>query len=138
MLPLLSLFLLFLSSVVHAAAILPRQGKTPAFFLAGDSTTAPQSAGGGGWGDGFLSILTNGATGKNFGRNGQTTVSFQKSGVWEKVMESVKASADKNRVFVTIQVRLYKHQPVFQANFQLPAYCLLICSLVWPQRPEER
>lgn len=37
----------------------------PFFVLAGDSTTAVQSAGGGGWGNGFLSFLRAPAGGKN-------------------------------------------------------------------------
>lgn len=48
-----------------------RADKPAAFFLAGDSTTAVQSTGGGGWGNGFLNTtLKNGATGKNYGHNG--------------------------------------------------------------------
>lgn len=78
-------------------------GKIPAFYLAGDSTTATQSSGGGGWGDGFLSLLTNGATGKNYGHNGATTVSFMQSD-WRQVMANVSSESSRRRVFVTIQV----------------------------------
>jgi hypothetical protein len=78
-------------------------GKIPAFYLAGDSTTATQSSGGGGWGDGFLSILTNGATGKNYGHNGATTVSFMQA-YWGAVIANVSSEASRHRVFVTIQV----------------------------------
>lgn len=41
----------------------------PAYFvLAGDSTTATQSSGGGGWGDGFLNLTLNcGSSGVNLG-----------------------------------------------------------------------
>ncbi|KAF2663256.1 GDSL-like Lipase/Acylhydrolase [Microthyrium microscopicum] len=80
-----------------------RQEKAPEFLLAGDSTTAPTSAGGGGWGDGFISILANGAKGENFARNGQTTVSFQKGGQWGKLMDMLKGTVGKTRVYVTIQ-----------------------------------
>lgn len=49
----------------EAKAALP-----PYWLLAGDSTTATQSANGGGWGDGFLNkTLKNGATGHNYGHN---------------------------------------------------------------------
>ena len=51
--------------------------KPPAFFLAGDSTTAVQSTDGGGWGAGFLTTLQKGAIGTNFGVNGATTVTFK-------------------------------------------------------------
>ncbi|CAI7673940.1 unnamed protein product [Penicillium viridicatum] len=52
--------------------------KSPFFVLAGDSTTATQSSNGGGWGDGFLNTtLFKGASGRNFGHNGATTVSFR-------------------------------------------------------------
>lgn len=54
--------------------------KPAAFFLAGDSTTAVQSEGGGGWGNGFLSFLVPPATGANYGRNGRTTVDFVSGG----------------------------------------------------------
>lgn len=39
--------------------------RPPFFVLAGDSTTAVQSEGGGGWGDGFLSFLRAPAAGAN-------------------------------------------------------------------------
>ncbi|KAK7911232.1 hypothetical protein PG985_013713 [Apiospora marii] len=60
--------------------------KPPAFILAGDSTTAVQSAGGGGWGKGFLSFLrAPPAWGVNKGHNGATTVSFVQGGDWANV-----------------------------------------------------
>ena len=98
-------------STCHAAVVVSPElaargieaGKIPAFYLAGDSTTAPQSSGGGGWGDGFLSLLTQGAIGKNYGHNGATTVSFMKSD-WGKVIASASSEASTHRVFVTIQV----------------------------------
>jgi hypothetical protein len=80
--------------------------KPPAFFLAGDSTTAKQSSGGGGWGTGFLSFLERPAIGTNYGHNGATTVSFKSGGDWDKVIGDVKRNAGSHQVFVTIQVRL--------------------------------
>lgn len=80
--------------------------KAPLFLLAGDSTTAIQSAGGGGWGNGFLSVLQNGATGTNYGHNGATTVSFVENGDWaENIVSNVEANAAEYDVYVTIQVR---------------------------------
>ncbi|KAH8678501.1 esterase [Xylariales sp. PMI_506] len=78
--------------------------KPPAFFLAGDSTTAPQSQTGGGWGDGFLNrTLKNGAYGINFGVDGATTVSFVEHGHWAKVIAAVKKHRDAYEPIVTIQ-----------------------------------
>jgi hypothetical protein len=74
--------------------------RPPAFFLAGDSTTAPN----GGWGDEFLPLLKNGATGKNFGHSGATTSSFKADGDWGKVLAAVNLSLTSYRPYVTIQV----------------------------------
>ncbi|TVY19949.1 Rhamnogalacturonan acetylesterase RhgT [Lachnellula arida] len=82
---------------------LKRAGKTPAFFLAGDSTTAKITSGGGGWGDGFLSTLVNGATGINFGHDGATTVSFVQGGDWASVLSEVKNHTGAYDPYVTIQ-----------------------------------
>ncbi|CAK7212486.1 hypothetical protein SBRCBS47491_001481 [Sporothrix bragantina] len=80
------------------------RSKTPAFFLAGDSTTAPVSIDGGGWGDGFLAIAREGgAVGQNFGANGATTVTFVTHGLWTRVLEAVKQHRETHEVFVTIQ-----------------------------------
>lgn len=64
---------------------LPRQlpinsTKPPAFFLAGDSMTAIQTPGGGGYGLGFLSFLRSPAWGVDYGQNGATTVSYRAGG----------------------------------------------------------
>jgi hypothetical protein len=83
----------------------PCSRKPPAFFLAGDSTTAVQSTNGGGWGNGFLSFIRNGAWGVNYGHNGATTVSFVAGGDWATVIGRVKESASAFDVYVTIQVR---------------------------------
>ncbi|KAF3047510.1 hypothetical protein E8E12_009614 [Didymella heteroderae] len=95
-----------LATIVACAstAVAAPKAKPPAFFLAGDSTTAVQSAGGGGWGDGFLNTtLKHGATGKNFGHNGATTVSFRAGGDWANVLSAVKSVASKYSPYVTIQ-----------------------------------
>ncbi|KAJ4344108.1 hypothetical protein N0V95_006352 [Ascochyta clinopodiicola] len=95
----LPLLATFASSAIAAAT-----PKPPAFFLAGDSTTAVQSANGGGWGAGFLNTtIKNGATGKNFGHNGATTVSFRAGGDWANVLAAAKAATVKYAPYVTIQ-----------------------------------
>lgn len=80
--------------------------KPPAFFLAGDSTTAVQSEGGGGWGNGFLSFLQHRAWGVNFGHNGATTRSFVDGGDWANVTQHVRENRHHFEVYVTIQVGL--------------------------------
>ncbi|KAI5198135.1 esterase [Aureobasidium subglaciale] len=77
----------------------------PAYFLlAGDSTTATQSVGGGGWGDGFLNFtLLPGFSGRNYGHNGATTKSYREGGDWARVLEEAKAKAGTYTVYVTIQ-----------------------------------
>jgi lysophospholipase L1-like esterase len=78
--------------------------KPPAFFLAGDSTTAIQSTNGGGWGNGFLSYLKSPAWGVNYGHNGATTVSFVDGGDWDTVLSRVKEAKGEFDSYVTIQV----------------------------------
>lgn len=57
-----------------------------------------------GWGDGFLNTtLKHGATGKNFGHNGATTVSFRAGGDWDAVLAAAKAAAPTFEPYVTIQ-----------------------------------
>jgi lysophospholipase L1-like esterase len=82
-----------------AAPLVDRKTKPPAFFLAGDSTTAI----GGGWGDGFLALLRNGAIGENKGHNGATTASFVAGGDWDTVLTLVKDNKAKYQCYVTIQ-----------------------------------
>ncbi|KAH6678733.1 carbohydrate esterase family 12 protein [Halenospora varia] len=77
--------------------------KPAAFYLAGDSTTAAQSAGGGGWGIGFLKTLVNGAIGTDFGHNGATTVSFVAGADWPSVLDAVSRSKADFVPYVTIQ-----------------------------------
>ncbi|KAI4614920.1 hypothetical protein J4E80_006426 [Alternaria sp. BMP 0032] len=82
----------------------PSAQKPPYFLLAGDSTTAVQSAGGGGWGTGFLTTtLQNGASGTNYGHNGATTVSFRQGGDWATVLSSAQNVSSKYTPYVTIQ-----------------------------------
>ncbi|KAI1313346.1 SGNH hydrolase-type esterase domain-containing protein [Xylaria venustula] len=77
--------------------------KPPAFILAGDSTTAIQSANGGGWGTGFLSFLKTPAIGINKGHNGATTASFVSGGDWGVVEELVSNNtAAGYEVYVTV------------------------------------
>ncbi|KAK6833311.1 Rhamnogalacturonan acetylesterase RhgT [Apiospora arundinis] len=79
--------------------------KPPAFILAGDSTTAVQAAGGGGWGNGFLSFVrAPPAWGVNKGHNGATTVSFVKGGDWANVTRLIdEKNAEGYQVWVTVQ-----------------------------------
>ncbi|KAI0467956.1 SGNH hydrolase-type esterase domain-containing protein [Xylaria cf. heliscus] len=83
---------------------LTRAAASPAFILAGDSTTAVQASNGGGWGNGFLSFLIAPATGVNKGHNGATTKSFVAGGDWDVVKGLVgDYKDDGDEVFVTIQ-----------------------------------
>ncbi|KAI1272259.1 SGNH hydrolase-type esterase domain-containing protein [Xylaria sp. FL0933] len=79
--------------------------KSPAFILAGDSTTAIQSTSGGGWGNGFLSFLESPAFGVNKGHNGATTKSFVDGGDWAVVtgLVSEYVATEEYDVYVTIQ-----------------------------------
>ncbi|KFY89760.1 hypothetical protein V500_05508 [Pseudogymnoascus sp. VKM F-4518 (FW-2643)] len=96
----LSSLAVFASSLVSAAPQHPaRADKPAAFFLAGDSTTAV----GGGWGDGFLTTLQNGAIGTNFGDSGATTASFVAEGYWAKVIATVNDNKASYTPYVTIQ-----------------------------------
>lgn len=103
-------FVLALPAVMAAATPLKnhkecrQSNSTPAFVLTGDSTTAVQSSGGGGWGNGFLSFLKSPAWGVNLGHNGATTVSFVNGGDWATAMGDVDdKTADGYDVYVTIQ-----------------------------------
>ncbi|KAG9186681.1 hypothetical protein G6011_09789 [Alternaria panax] len=82
----------------------PRAVKPPFFILAGDSTTAVQSTGGGGWGTGFLTTtLTGGASGVNYGHNGATTVSFRDGGDWATVLTAAKNASKDYTPYITMQ-----------------------------------
>jgi hypothetical protein len=82
-----------------AASPVSRQAKPPAFFLAGDSTTAVN----GGWGDGFIATLRNGAIGQNKGHGGANTASFVAGGDWGAVLNLVRNNKAKYDCYVTIQ-----------------------------------
>lgn len=98
-----------------------RSQKTPFFVLVGDSTTATQSSNGGGWGDGFLNTtLWKGASGRNFGHNGATTVSFRERGDWDEVLATVRQVRDDYHPFVTIQFGHNDQKPA--ANISLAQY----------------
>ncbi|EMD61537.1 hypothetical protein GGP41_004139 [Bipolaris sorokiniana] len=97
---------LFASSVTARALETPPEivPRPPFFALAGDSTTAPQSENGGGWGAGFINTtLHAGAAAKNFGHNGATTVSFREGGDWANVLAAAKAASKDFDVYVTCQ-----------------------------------
>ncbi|KAK9426703.1 putative GDSL-like Lipase/Acylhydrolase [Seiridium unicorne] len=123
----MKLFLLSLSAAMATATpFRPFRGHaknttTPAFILAGDSTTAVQSTGGGGWGNGFLSFLKSPAWGVNKGHNGATTVSFVNGGDWANVTGYVdEKKAAGYDVYVTIQFGHNDQKPA--ANISLEQY----------------
>ena len=98
------LFAALVSLAACGIAAPAHQPKPPFFLLAGDSTTAVQSEGGGGWGDGFLNTtLHHGASGINYGHNGATTVSFREGGDWDQVLRAAEDSLSEYRPYVTIQ-----------------------------------
>lgn len=89
-----SLLALTLSSTLSASTTKP-----PYFILTGDSTVAIT----GGWGDGFLSILTDPADGINSGNSGATTVSFRANGRWDGVLDGIADHQADYEPIVTIQ-----------------------------------
>lgn len=93
--------LAFATTTLALPSVATRQSaKPPAFYLAGDSTTATK----GGWGDSFVPLLKNGAIGKNYGHGGATTESFVAGGDWKAVITSVKGAVKTHQPYVTIQV----------------------------------
>jgi hypothetical protein len=82
--------------------------KTPAFFLAGDSTVAVD----GGWGDGFLSYFREGAWGVNLAKNVATTSSFVSGGYWSNLTSYVQEYAEEYDVYVALQVSLIHYSNV--------------------------
>lgn len=118
-----SLFLVspVLGLPVHSVLQEKASTKPPFFILAGDSTTAKQTSGGGGWGDGFLNTtLFNGASGKNYGHNGATTISFRTGGDWGEVLSTVESVKADYSPFVTIQFGHNDQKPA--ANISLAEY----------------
>ncbi|KAH6652629.1 SGNH hydrolase-type esterase domain-containing protein [Truncatella angustata] len=93
-----SLFAAVLPITVTAFPAKHSNNKPPAFFLAGDSTTAIN----GGWGNGFLATLRDPAWGINIGQSGATTLSYQQGGNWSNITTHVKEYAKKYDTYVTI------------------------------------
>ncbi|KAL4932562.1 rhamnogalacturonan acetylesterase [Aspergillus undulatus] len=91
--------LLLSTGLAYAQPHLHKRAGPPAFFLAGDSTTAT----GGGWGDAFVSDLTCGSTGENYGDSGATTGSFRSDGYWDEVLAAVESHSADYTPYVTIQ-----------------------------------
>ncbi|KAI2472483.1 carbohydrate esterase family 12 protein [Annulohypoxylon bovei var. microspora] len=87
-----------LSTLVVGHPMEDCSSKPAAFFLAGDSTTAPD----GGWGDGFLATLKTPAWGVNIGKSGATTASFKAGGYWANVTQHLKDNVAKYDSYVTI------------------------------------
>ncbi|KAJ4167499.1 hypothetical protein NW754_011316 [Fusarium falciforme] len=75
-----------------------RDEKPPYLILTGDSTVAVN----GGWGNGLLSILRDGADGVNRAKSGATTVSFRKDR-WADVLLDIEEHRGDYRPVVTIQ-----------------------------------
>lgn len=75
-----------------------RQAKPPAFFLAGDSTTAVN----GGWGNGFISQLKAPAWGVNIGKSGATTRSYEAGGYWANITSHLRQYSFEYDSYVTI------------------------------------
>ncbi|KAK8017307.1 Rhamnogalacturonan acetylesterase RhgT [Apiospora rasikravindrae] len=107
----------------------PCSPKPPAFILAGDSTTAVQAPGGGGWGNGFLSFLrAPPAWGVNKGHNGATTVSFVKGGDWANVTRLIdEKNAEGFQVWVTVQFGHNDQKP--DKNISLAQYTTNLITL---------
>lgn len=98
-----------LAAAAPRGPIAVRSTKPPAFFLAGDSMTAVQTSGGGGYGVGFLSFLKSPAWGIDYGQDGATTVSFKeggKQGNWTAVIDALNGAKEDYEVFVPIMVGL--------------------------------
>jgi lysophospholipase L1-like esterase len=91
-------------------------GLPPYFVLTGDSTVAA----GGGWGTGFLPTLINSANGTNPAKNGATTVSFRKEGLWDVAIKAVRDHAEEYRPIVTIQFGHNDQKP--DKNISLAQY----------------
>jgi len=98
------LFPVIITAVPTTRADLRRHTPNPpAFWLAGDSTTAALNAGGGGWGLGFLRTVTNKAIGTDAGYDGDTTVSFVAQGAWGNIIDAVNRTKMYFDPYVTIQ-----------------------------------
>ncbi|GAB7360299.1 hypothetical protein MBLNU230_g8057t1 [Neophaeotheca triangularis] len=107
----------------------PNPWDSPAYFLlAGDSTTAPQTTGGGGWGNGFLNTtLRSPASGRNLGVNGRTTASFVSDGYWADLLALSQNHSETDSVYVTIQFGHNDQKP--DRNVSLTDYATNLLSL---------
>ncbi|KAH7322957.1 acetylesterase [Stachybotrys elegans] len=113
-----------LTQVRASPTLRPKWVKPPYFITVGDSTVAID----GGWGDGFLSYLQDGADGINTGKSGATTASYRWEGLWDKAIAAVEANKEAFSPIVTIQ---FGHndqkpqngvsEPAFQQNLQTMA-----------------
>ncbi|KAI0101482.1 SGNH hydrolase-type esterase domain-containing protein [Nemania sp. FL0031] len=92
-----------------------KHAKPPAFFLAGDSTTAVD----GGWGNGLLAPLIEPAWGVNFGLSGATTVSFVAAGRWANVTQDLKQYAKEYDCYVTISFGHNDQKPENNVTFDV-------------------
>lgn len=99
----------------------PRGAQVPYFITTGDSTTAIN----GGWGDGFLALAQNGASGINHAKSGATTVSFRADGRWDATLASIAETVADYEPIVTIQFGHNDQKPEkgisleqFQANLE--------------------
>jgi len=111
------LAILFLFGLLAYVLALPRgTSDTSVFLLAGDSTTATQSPGGGGWGDGFKNFtLIPPSFAINYGHDGATTSSFMEGPDWDWVVgNATDFHAMGFTVYVTIQ---FGHNDMKLANF---------------------
>lgn len=82
-----------------------------------------------GWGDGFLNTtLHNGATGKNFGHNGATTVSFRAGGDWSWVLGNASASLPSYDPYITIQFGHNDQKPA--ANISITEFTANLVQFV--------
>ncbi|KAI1426667.1 SGNH hydrolase-type esterase domain-containing protein [Xylaria sp. FL1777] len=142
-------FFVVLAAAVASGSVHHRLGKPPAFFLAGDSTTAVD----GGWGNGLLAPLIQPAWGINFGLSGATTASFVAQGRWANLTAYVKEYAATYDCYVTISFGHNDQKPennvpfdVYQQNLinfanqvkSLGGAALLVSSLtrrVFPDNP---
>ncbi|KAI1850245.1 hypothetical protein JX266_004103 [Neoarthrinium moseri] len=89
-------------------------GKPPAFFLAGDSTTAHD----GGWGDGLLATLRGPeAWGVNIGQSGATTVSYVHGGNWTNITAHLREYAATYDSYVTISFGHNDQKPANNVPF---------------------
>ena len=121
-------FLLLLPALALTAVAAPAQASDACqkaiFILSGDSTTAPQSAGGGGWGNGFRDrTLLAPSFAENHAANGRSTKTVLENGEWTGVLAAVKKYRSQGDVYVTVQFghndqKLANFMPQFEANLK--------------------